>query len=85
MRDVFILSNLWYYVSHKQLRKKELAMTAEQSLNSSHEINEYPNAQIINELAHRAVPPVVEWGPAHNRDDKPVVELETPAGLSYSA
>lgn len=33
------------------------------------------------ELAKRAIPPVVSWGPAQRQE----LELDTPEGLTYSA
>jgi len=61
-------------------------MTAE-SISSIESNDNVRNLQIVKaakELPSRAIPPVLEWGPEHNRSDYTKPERETPKDLTYN-
>ncbi len=63
-------------------------MTAESFSPAHEESKEVVKLSIVEtgeELAARAVPKVVEWGPAHHREDYETPDAPSPDGLTYSA
>ncbi len=62
-------------------------MTAE-SLSPIHDESEVIKLHAVEtnkELAARAVPKVIEWGPSHHRSDYETPDTSSPEGLTYSA
>jgi hypothetical protein len=61
-------------------------MTAESisSIESNDNVRKLQIVKATEELPSRAIPPVLEWGPEHNRSDYVKPELDTPEDLTYN-